>query len=60
MYLAGFDRTELPMSEEEDGDGSTSMFISSADEGASAIVFPLVVDLTASALPLVIIPSGNR
>ena len=48
------------MSEEEDGDGSTSMFISSADEGASAIVFPLVVDLATSALPLVIIPSANQ
>ena len=63
--LAGLDRrTEVAMSEEDVGDGSTSMVISSADEGASlpssAIVFPLVADLATSALPFVIIPSADR
>ena len=69
--LAGFERTELPMSaEEEVGEGSTSMVISSDaddDEGAStllpsaaAIVFPLVADLATSALPFVIIPSADH
>ena len=58
------------MSEEDVGDGSTSMVISSDaddDEGAStllpsaaAIVFPLVADLATSALPFVIIPSADR
>ena len=52
------------MSEEDVGDGSTSMVISSAEEGASlpssAIVFPLVADLATSAFPFVIIPSADR
>ena len=52
------------MSEEDVGDGSTSMVISSAEEGASlpssAIVFPLVADLGTSAFPFVIIPSADR
>ena len=57
------------MSEEDEvGEGSTSMVISSADvEGSAiwlllseAIVFPLVADLfAASALPFVIMPSAD-